>query len=133
MELVTLHNSTPAPPTTAKSDNKVYKRYLVSSTEDAVARRLPEEEELEQPAVEEKKMEFFYIGKNLKKIDSIIKAFDRGYYAESVDKAVSIIKRIARKDAAPEIIIVDGLLGEAALKELNNLLSGNEHFSKVPV
>src|SRR3712207_6317122 len=111
MELVTLQNST------ASSSPKIepkYKLFHLTSTATA-------ENELSSTDLyateEEKQMEFFYIGKNSRKINAIIQAFQRGFYAENVERAASIISRISEKDAAPEIIIVDGLLGEPALKE----------------
>jgi len=122
MELVTLHTSTSAPPA-AKNDSKVYKRFQFPNPDGRGNLEIEEE----------KKMEFFYIGKNPAKIDYIISTFKRGYAVENVEKAISIMKRISEKDSAPDIIIIDGLLGETALRELHRYLNANVNFASVPI
>jgi lipopolysaccharide/colanic/teichoic acid biosynthesis glycosyltransferase len=124
MELVTLHTSNNSAPPVAKTDSKVYKRFQLPAIEGAIGH---------VEIAEEKKMEFFYIGKNPTKIDYIINTFKRGYAVENVEKAIAIIKRISEKDSSPDIIIVDGLLGESALIELHRFLSSNTIFSMVPL
>ena len=130
MEL-TLHNATSAPPA-AKTETKVYKRFKIPSQDGAI--EIGNEEEKKPYEVEEeKKMEFFYIGKNPKKIDYIIHTFKRGYAVENVEKAISIMKRISGKDSAPDIIIVDGLLGEESLIQLHRFLTSTSNFSMIPI
>ncbi len=64
----------------------------------------------------EKSTGFFYIGKNNKKIDFLIKAFDTGYAADNALSAISILKRIKEKNNTPDIIIIDAILEEPTLK-----------------
>lgn len=80
----------------------------------------------------ERKIEFFYVGKGTLKIDYLIKTFESGYAAETVQNAISILKRIAAKNKIPDIIIVDSNVGEASVKELFEYTSGNSQFSPVP-
>jgi len=79
------------------------------------------------------RMEFFYIGKNSSKIDLLIKSFKCGYAAESVENAVSILKRLSEKQNAPDIFIIEAVLGEAAVKELHAYISANTYYSCIPL
>lgn len=80
----------------------------------------------------ERSIEFFYVGKSTLKIDYLIKTFESGYAAETVQNAISVLNRISSKNKIPDIIIVDANVGEASVKELFNYTSGNNHFSTVP-
>lgn len=80
----------------------------------------------------DRKIEFFYVGKGALKIDYLIKTFESGYAAETVQNAISILKRIAAKNKIPDIIIVDANVGEASVRELFKYTSGNNRFSPVP-
>ncbi len=101
-----------------KTSGKIYKHYAIHplSNKDLIDR----------------KIEFFYVGKGTLKIDYLIKTFQSGYAAETVQNALSILKRIAAKNKIPDIIIVDANLGEASVKELFKYTSGNNLFSPVP-
>jgi lipopolysaccharide/colanic/teichoic acid biosynthesis glycosyltransferase len=131
MELVTLpdtsHSATPS-----KKEPKVYKRYQIPSATEAIHPCEDIDEDLED-CEEEKKMKFFYIGKNSAKRDFVINTFTRGYTAENVEKSASIIERIFEKDSTPEFVIIEGALGEAEMVQLHRLLSGNPNFSMIPV
>ena len=133
MELVTLHDASLSS-TPSKIEPKLYKRYKIASDE-AVLSSDAIEEELHylDDKEEDKKMKFFYIGRSGAKRDFIINTFTRGFFAETVEKAISIIERISEKDTTPEIVIVEGALGENALKQLHRLLSSNPKFSMVPM
>jgi lipopolysaccharide/colanic/teichoic acid biosynthesis glycosyltransferase len=131
MELVTLHD-TPLSATPSKKEPKVYKRYQIASSAEAILSCGDIYEELED-CEEDKKMKFFYIGKNPVKRDFVINTFTRGYTAENVEKSASIIERIFEEDSTPEFVIVEGAVGEAAMMQLHRLLSGNPNFSKVPI
>lgn len=80
----------------------------------------------------DRKIEFFYVGKGSLKIDYLIKTFESGYAAETVQNAISILKRIAAKNKIPDIIIVDANVGEVSVRELFKYTSGNSRFSPVP-
>lgn len=80
-----------------------------------------------------KRIEFFYVGKGSSKIDYLIKTFESGYAAETVQNAISILKRISAKNKIPDIIIVDANVGEASVRELFKYTSGNSRFSPVPL
>jgi lipopolysaccharide/colanic/teichoic acid biosynthesis glycosyltransferase len=80
----------------------------------------------------EKSTGFFYIGKNNKKIDFLIKAFDSGYAADNALSAISILKRIREKDNTPDIIIIDAILEEPALKEFDRFVATNPWYLLVP-
>ncbi len=75
---------------------------------------------------------FFYIGKNIKKIDFLVKTFDSGYAADNALSAISIFKRIKEKDNIPDIIIIDAVLEEPALKEFDLFVATNPWFIRVP-
>lgn len=72
------------------------------------------------------KKEFFFIGSAPHKITFLLEMFDGGYTAETPANAVSILKRNMVKGIFPEIIILDGALGEAGivklLKELRDII-----------
>ncbi|MEO5998962.1 MAG: sugar transferase [Chitinophagaceae bacterium] len=75
---------------------------------------------------------FFYIGKNSKKIDFLIKAFDGGYAADNAVGAISILKRISEKDNVPDIIVIDAVLEDVALKEFDRFIATNPWYILVP-
>ncbi len=77
--------------------------------------------------------EFFYIGKQSSKIGLLVSAFASGYAADSIDSARSVLSRIAEKNRIPDIMIVDGPIGEAALKDLHTYLSASQEFLLMPV
>lgn len=76
--------------------------------------------------------QFFYVGRNTKKIDFLIRSFDCGYAAENPNSAVAILKRLAGKAEIPDIIIIDSVYKEAELLNLHRFVASNLHFSLVP-
>jgi lipopolysaccharide/colanic/teichoic acid biosynthesis glycosyltransferase len=79
------------------------------------------------------KSEFLYIGINPMVIDNLVAVFDGGYAADTVGKAVVILKRIVEtSNARPSVLLVDGSLGIASLKELNIYLSTNQQLLAIP-
>lgn len=99
--------------------SKTYKHYIVSSD--------PIKETLVAG-----KTEFFYVGKNSRKFDFLIKNFESGYAAENVEKAISILRRISEKYKLPDIIIVDAEVGELSLRELYRYISASVNYSTIP-
>jgi len=101
-----------------KASGKKYKHFAIhpSNSKDTIDRRI----------------EFFYVGKGTLRIDYLIKTFESGYAAETVQNAISILKRLAAKNKIPDIIIVDANVGEASVRELFKYTSGNSQFSPVP-
>jgi len=150
MEIGTLPNNA------NKTAEKTYKHFTIPTTGPApvahnlnqaaaeAAKPLDEKpsEEKRKEAEPAKPNEFFYIGKNSKKIDFLVRTFESGYAVESVDKAINILLRIAEKKnirdqnipdkGIPDIIIFDGSLGENALKQLNLFLISDVSFALVP-
>jgi lipopolysaccharide/colanic/teichoic acid biosynthesis glycosyltransferase len=140
MESVTLPINIPSSPG-SKTPEKCYKRFSVGLGAEAVAEKFEEviEEEVEIPVRQEqkgepeKKYEFFYIGRNVKKINLLVSIFDAGFTSESVHHAIDIFTRLVAKNTPPDIIIFEGTLGESALKSLHQFLSSNKQLSLVPI
>ncbi len=80
----------------------------------------------------EKSTGFFYIGKNKNKIDFLIKAFDSGYVADNASSAIAILKRIKEIELTPDIIIIDAVPEEPALKEFDRFVVTNPWYILVP-
>jgi lipopolysaccharide/colanic/teichoic acid biosynthesis glycosyltransferase len=79
------------------------------------------------------KSEFLYIGNNPEAIGNLVSIFDSGYAADSVAKAITILKRVIETgNNRPGLILADGTLSIAALKELNKYLSGNQQWQPIP-
>lgn len=86
-----------------------------------------------QEAMPDGKMEFFYIGKNSVKIDYLIKSFECGYAAETLDNATAILKRISKKHNPPDIFIIDASFGPEVLKEFHRFISNDPNYSLIPL
>jgi lipopolysaccharide/colanic/teichoic acid biosynthesis glycosyltransferase len=79
------------------------------------------------------KSEFLYIGNNPEAIGNLVSIFDSGYAADSVAKAITILKRVIETgNNRPGLILADGTLSIAALKELNKYLSGSQQWQPIP-
>ncbi|MEJ7766286.1 MAG: sugar transferase [Chitinophagaceae bacterium] len=102
-----------------QSASKTYKHFTICS-------------DLKNNKKSEGQREFFYVGKNDEKIDFLIKSFDCGYAAETVEKAKSILGRISEKNSLPDIIIFDAAMGELSLKELHRYITTDSNYAAVP-
>ena len=76
--------------------------------------------------------QFFYVGDDILKIDSLIKTFKNGYAVEHTQKAIRSLRRIAEGHEIPDIIIVDADLGENQLKLLSHFVSNNDVLKRIP-
>jgi len=85
------------------------------------------------PATENKKLDFFYIGKRSGVIDTLIKTFESGYAAENAEQARIMLKRLtAYSTKAPDVIIAEGSIGHNALFLFYQYISTAKHLSNVP-
>jgi lipopolysaccharide/colanic/teichoic acid biosynthesis glycosyltransferase len=85
------------------------------------------------PVIENKKLDFFYIGKRSGVIDTLIKTFESGYAAENAEQARIMLKRLtAYSTKAPDVIIAEGSLGHNALFLFYQYISTAKHLSNVP-
>src|ERR1700709_1667110 len=81
----------------------------------------------------EKKKEFFYIGKDTFVIDNLVHSFESGYAAENVEKAISILTKVAEKRSVyPDMILADASVGIAALTSFYTFLSGSHLLCNIP-
>jgi lipopolysaccharide/colanic/teichoic acid biosynthesis glycosyltransferase len=110
--------------TPAKSVKQRIYRHFTINTPSVVA---PEE------VAADNKSEFLYIGINPMVIDNLVAVFDGGYAADTVGKAIVILKRIVEtSNARPTVLLVDGSLGIASLNELNKYLSTSQQLVAIP-
>ncbi|HEX6182021.1 MAG TPA: sugar transferase [Chitinophagaceae bacterium] len=110
MELATL-------PSPAK--NKTYKHFTLQA--------LPPE------SAAYVKTEFYYIGSDPKRIDSLIKIFESGYATENCANAKAMLLRLQQQGhPAPHIIICDSLLGYQAISEFRQFLASHSQLAYVP-
>jgi lipopolysaccharide/colanic/teichoic acid biosynthesis glycosyltransferase len=85
------------------------------------------------PALESKKLEFFYVGKRTALIDMLISSFDSGYAAENADQAKTMLKRLlSRSTTCPDVIIADAALGPTSLNLFGQFLASHNQLSAVP-
>jgi lipopolysaccharide/colanic/teichoic acid biosynthesis glycosyltransferase len=80
----------------------------------------------------DKKPEFVIIGADAEKVDVLMNTFEGGFALENVKSAISCFKRMAENGSVPETVIVDGKLGENAIKQVYNYLSSVAQLSSVP-
>jgi lipopolysaccharide/colanic/teichoic acid biosynthesis glycosyltransferase len=110
--------------TPTKSVKQRIYRHFTINTPSVVA---PEE------VAADNKSEFLYIGINPMVIDNLVAVFDGGYAADTVGKAIVILKRIVEtSNARPTVLLVDGSLGIASLNELNKYLSTSQQLVAIP-
>ena len=109
---------------------KAYKHFKVSAT-------LPDTtENISAQTVTVKKPEFFFIGKNISKIDMLIDIFECGYAVENAKSAIAILKRLAERvneSSAIDVIIIDHVVSDAGMKELDQYLAQKHQYKEVPV
>ena len=81
----------------------------------------------------DKKTEFFYTGENVAIIENLVKSFECGYTADSIDKSITILTKITENRASfPDVILVDGSIPVTALSSLHKFLSGNALLAGIP-
>lgn len=82
-----------------------------------------------------RRMEFFYIGKRSANIDSLIAAFESGYAAESVNNAISMLKRLLSNplNGMPDLVIIEAACGLDSLRELHQFMSSHKMLAVVPL
>jgi lipopolysaccharide/colanic/teichoic acid biosynthesis glycosyltransferase len=88
--------------------------------------------ERELPLYPSKIAEFVFIGSDTEKVDVLMRSFEGGYALENVKSAIACFKRMLETKSVPETIIVDGRIGEAAIKQVYNYLSSVSQLSFIP-
>lgn len=85
--------------------------------------------------IDNRKMEFFYVGKRAGVIDSLIKTFDSGYAAESPEQAKSMLKKLTAHDPdnTPDLILIEGSLGYTAIAAFYTYLSSQKQLKAIPL
>src|SRR5688572_22691231 len=79
------------------------------------------------------KTEFYYIGSDPKRIDSLIKIFESGYATENCANAKAMLLRLQQQGhPAPHIIICDSQLGYQAISEFRQFLAAHSQLAYVP-
>ncbi|WP_052324047.1 sugar transferase [Flavihumibacter sp. ZG627] len=112
----TLHLTHPSPQTAT------YKRYSVF--------REPET----APVVKIHSREFFYIGRNTRRIDYLVNLFDGGYAAETINKGITILQRLeSGQKIVPAAFIVDSCIALGEVEILSKYLASVERFRAIPV
>lgn len=79
------------------------------------------------------KREFFYIGKDARKIDVLISVFASGYAPDTLESAFSLLERLPLLSSRPDIILFDATLGEIALNRLFCYLASNAYYTNIPL
>jgi len=83
--------------------------------------------------IADKKKEFFYIGRDTFVIDNLVHSFESGYAAENVEKAISILAKVAEKRSIyPDAILADAAIGIASLTVFYKFLSGSQSLRGIP-
>ena len=88
----------------------------------------------EAPVIQESVAnEFFYIGSHKTKIDFLIRTFGTGYAPEDLKQALVLLERLPALKSKPALIVIDGLFGEAALRQLFASLARNNYYENIPL
>lgn len=109
---------------------KAYRHFKVSTVHPDAT------ESISSQAIPARRSEFFFIGRNVGKIDMLIETFECGYAVENPKSAVSILKRLSEREndaIAIDVIIIDNVVTEAGMKELEQYLAQSSQFKEVPV
>jgi len=107
-------------PNTATTEKK-YKHYSVKTF-------------AERELIAEARKEFFYIGKDSFIIDTLVHAFESGYAAENVEKAISILTKVTEKrNIYPDVILVDATVGVSSLTAFYKFVSGKSSLAGIPL
>jgi len=89
----------------------------------------------ESATAEQRKTEFFYIGKKSGNIDHLINSFECGYAAESTANAKSMLRRLissSKTASVPDIIIAEAALDSDVLREFQQFLAGHPVLGMIP-
>jgi lipopolysaccharide/colanic/teichoic acid biosynthesis glycosyltransferase len=79
------------------------------------------------------KTEFYYIGNDPKRIDTLINIFESGYATETCANAKGMLHRLQQQGhPAPHIIICDCQLGYQAIAEFRQFLNTHPQLALVP-
>ena len=105
-----------------KAASRIYRHFSINAQNVAEAEGL-----------DNKKLEFFYIGKNSQNLDTLIKAFESGYAAENIETAQPMLKKIIEQTGnIPDIIIAEASMPESELKAFNQFIAREPAFATVP-
>jgi len=111
---------------------KAYKHFSINATPSSIS--TSQSRDITTP---NQKPEFFFVGKNTKKIDILIQLFEGGYAAESVKSAINILKRLPAINgqfySSIAVIIIDASCGESEINELNSYITKNKNFCDIPL
>lgn len=100
----------------------VYKRYSISTEADKA------------PVVQLHSREFFYIGRNTRSIDYLVKLFEGGYAAENSQKAIGILERIEKQaKSVPQVFIIDSGVSLDEITKMSAFLRSSDKFRTIPV
>ncbi|WP_052272862.1 sugar transferase [Flavihumibacter solisilvae] len=109
-------------PLTETNPTATYRRYSIFREPDTA------------PVAQLHSREFFYIGKNTRSIDYLVKLFDGGYAAENVSKALNILRRIDQQEkTSPNVFIIDSNVDLTTVAELCTYLKSTEKFRGIPM
>jgi len=77
---------------------------------------------------------FYYVGKNPANIEKLVKFFKRGYASDSIDNALSELKRSTEqeKNTLPEVIFCESSFDFTAVKNFVHFLNSNPAFASIP-
>ena len=109
---------------------KAYRHFKVSTVHPDAT------ESISSQAIPTRRSEFFFIGKNVGKIDMLIETFECGYAVENPKSALSILKRLSEREndaTAIDVIIIDNVVTETGMKELEQYLAQSSQYKEVPV
>jgi lipopolysaccharide/colanic/teichoic acid biosynthesis glycosyltransferase len=88
-----------------------------------------------QEPVDVKKLEFFYIGTQVRHISKLTDFFEFGYTTISPDQAIFTLKRLLKRTedvTIPDVIIVEAGIGIEKLMELHRFISGYKILADMP-
>jgi len=115
MELATLPNST---------KHKTYKHYTLPPLK---------EENAVFAKQEGVKTEFYYIGTDPRRIESLMNIFDSGYATDDCASARTILTKLQQQGhPAPQIIICDSAMGYESISKFRSFLQAHPQFVYVP-
>ncbi len=78
------------------------------------------------------RIDFFYIGKKISNLDTLIKVFESGYAAENATKAISMLSRLLRSHTLPGCIIAEDTLSQECIAQLTTLLQSSKELAAIP-
>jgi len=107
--------------TAKEKTKKTYRHYSISSK---VAT---------SEVADKKKTDFFYIGRKTSSIDTLIKSFETGYAAESVENAKFILSRLtSQNNSVPGVFIVDASIDRREIADIFHFVSNITDMAGTP-